>query len=162
MRHQPHRGPEPPIARAMQAPRPRDRSVKWICIVVGALAMIAVAAPAQGAANQRCPAPGGAVNVALPSGLPPALRASMGDIALPGEPFDTTDVYVKGHKHGRYIFVWNVGARWIVATEEGGIALHSAISVYRLDKDGKTAALISTRIGLIGEVCEAATRLARQ
>jgi hypothetical protein len=31
---------------------------------------------------------------------------------LPGEPFDSTDVYVKGHKYRRYIFVWNVGTRW--------------------------------------------------
>ena len=64
--------------------------------------------------------------VALPSGVPPALRGVMGNIALPGEPFDASDVYVKGHKHSRYIFVWNIGNRWIVATEQGGIALHVA------------------------------------
>ena len=84
--------------------------------------IVASAAPAQAA----CPVPPGAVKVALPSGLPPALRdALLGDIALPGEPFDATDVYVKGHKHSRYIFVWNIGSRWIVATEQGGIALRA-------------------------------------
>jgi hypothetical protein len=84
----------------------------------------------------------------------------MGNIALPGEPFDSSDVYVKGHKHRRYLFVWNVGARWVVATEQGGIALRSVIFVYQLDKDGKTATLIDKRIGLTNNVCGAATKLA--
>jgi len=118
------------------------------------------AAPAQAAAIPDCPAPPGAVDVALPSGLPPALRRAMGDIALPGEPFDATDVYVKGHRYSRYIFVWNVGARWIVATEQGGIALHRAVFVYRLTKDGKTATLIDKRARFTNNVCEDATKLA--
>jgi len=122
--------------------------------------MVAYGAPAQVAAIRDCPAPPGVVNVALPSGMPPALRAAMGNIALPGEPFDSSDVIVKGHKYTRYIFVWSVGARWIVATEQGGIALHSAIFVYRLGKDGKTATLINKRVGLTNDVCGAATKLA--
>lgn len=134
--------------------------MEWICIMAGALAMVASAALAQAAAIGDCPAPPGAVNVALPSGLPPALRDVMGNIALPGEPFDSSDVYVKGHKYRRYIFVWNVGVRWIVATEQGGIALRSAIFVYRLDKDGTTATLIDSRIGFTNNVCGAATKLA--
>jgi hypothetical protein len=84
----------------------------------------------------------------------------MGNIALPGEPFDSSDVYVKGHKYRRYIFVWNIGTRWIVATEQGGIALRSAIFVYHLGKDGKTATLINKRIGFTNNVCGAATKLA--
>ena len=128
--------------------------------MAGALLMVASAAPAQVAATRDCPAPPGAVNVALPSGVPPELRDAMGNIALPGEPFDSSDVYVKGHKYRRYIFVWNIGARWIVATEQGGIALHSAIFVYRLGQAGKTAALIDKRIGFTNNVCGAATKLA--
>jgi hypothetical protein len=128
--------------------------------MAGALVMVASAALAQVAAIRDCPAPPGAVNVALPSGVPPALRDAMGNIALPGEPFDSSDVYVKGHKYRRYIFVWNIGARWIVATEQGGIALRSAIFVYHLGKDGKTATLINKRIGFTNNVCGAATRLA--
>ena len=117
--------------------------MKWLCIMSGVLAMAATIMPAQAA----CPVPPGAVKVALPSGLPPALREALpGDIALPGEPFDETDVYVKGHNHSRYIFVWNIGKRWIVATERGGIALRAAVSVYDLGKDGKTTALIEQRI----------------
>jgi hypothetical protein len=74
---------------------------------------------------------------------------------------DSSDVYVKGHKYRRYIFVWNVGARWIVATEQGGIALRSAIYVYRLGKDGKTARLIDEHTGFLNNVCGEATRLAK-
>jgi hypothetical protein len=128
--------------------------------MAGALAMVASAAPSQVAAIRDCPAPPGAVNVALPSGVPAALRGVMGNIALPGEPFDSSDVYVKGHKYRRYIFVWNIGTRWIVATEQGGIALRSAIFVYHLGKDGKTATLINKRIGFTNNVCGAATKLA--
>jgi hypothetical protein len=56
--------------------------MKWICIMAGALAMAASGARAQAAAISGCPAPPGAVNVALPSGLPPALRDAMDNIAL--------------------------------------------------------------------------------
>ncbi len=128
--------------------------MKWFCVVSTLLPICA------SAGETNCPVPPGAVQIAIPSGLPPALRDAMSDIALPGEPFDTTDVFVKGHKHGRYIFVWNAGTRWIVATERGGIALHSAISVYDLGKDGKTVRLIDQRIGSPTNVCGPATKLA--
>jgi hypothetical protein len=91
--------------------------MKWICVVAGMLSMAAYAASAQAAAIEDCPVPAAAVEVALPSGLPPALRKAMGNIALPGEPFDKIDIVVKGHKYSRYIFVWNISNRWIVATE---------------------------------------------
>jgi hypothetical protein len=82
-----------------------------------------------------------------------------GDIALPGEPFDATDVYVKGHNHRRYMFVWNIGTLWIVAMEQGGIALRAAIFTYDLGKDDKTATLIENRITFPESVCGAATKL---
>jgi hypothetical protein len=138
----------------------KERVMKWICIMAGALAMAAPATPSRATAIQDCPAPPGAVEIALPSGLPPALRDVMGNIALPGEPFNTIDIYVKGQPNRRYIFVWNIGTRWIVATEQGGIALRSAIFVYDLSKDGKTAGLIDQRIGFPNDVCGAATMLA--
>ena len=134
--------------------------MKWICILTGALAMVASAALAQADATRDCPAPPGAVKVALPSGLPAVLRKAMGNIALPGEPFTEIDVYVKGQPNRRYIFVWNIGTRWIVAVEQGGIALRSAIFVYDLGKDGKTPTLINEPIGFMNNVCGAATKLA--
>jgi hypothetical protein len=125
----------------------------------GVLAMAATVMPAQA----TCHVPPGAVQVALPAGLPPALRHALpGDIALPGEPFDTTDVYVRGHNHSRYIFVWNIGNRWMVATEQGGIALRAAIFTYDLGKDGKTAAPIEKRFTFPESVCAVATKLAER
>ena len=134
--------------------------MKWICVMAGALAMAASAAPSQ-AAISDCPVPPGAIKVALGSGLPPALRKALPDgIALPGEPFDATDVYVMGHKHRRFIFVWNIGSRWIVAMEQGGIAPRAAIFTYDFGKDSKTATLIDKRIIFPESVCADATKLA--
>lgn len=134
--------------------------MKWIGVALVALVMRAIALPAQAAASSDCPVPRGAVQVALPSGLPPALRDKMGAVAMPGQPFNAIDAYVKGQPHERYIFVWNIGARWIVVTEQGGIVLRSAVYVYDLGKDGKTATLIDGRIGTPNNACAAATRLA--
>ena len=84
--------------------------MKWACNTAGALAMVASAASAQAAAIRDCPAPPGAVKVALPSGLPPALRDKMGNVALPGEPFNAIDIYEKGRPNRRYLFVWGISA----------------------------------------------------
>jgi hypothetical protein len=118
--------------------------------------ILASTAPAQAA----CPAPPGAVKIALPSGLPSALREALDDIALPGEPFDASDVYVKRHKRSRYIFVWNIGSRWIVATEQGGKVLRAEVLAYDLGKEGKTAALIEERSTFPNSACATAARLA--
>ena len=130
--------------------------MNWFCIISGLLAIAASAGPAEAA----CPVPPGAVQIILPSGLPAALRHALpDDIALPGEPFDSTDVYVKGHKHRRYIFVWNIGNRWIVATELGGIALRAGIFTYDLGKDDKTAVRIEESMTFPENACAAATKL---
>jgi hypothetical protein len=130
--------------------------MRWICIISAVLAVGAAATTAQAA----CPVPPGAVNIPVPSGLPTALRHALpADIAWPGEPFDSTDVYVKGNKHRRYIFVWSMGTRWIVAMEQGGIALRAAIFTYDLGKDGKDAALIEESITFPESACASATKL---
>jgi len=134
--------------------------MKWICIVAAVLSTVAYATPARAVAIEDCTVPPGVVKVELPSGLPPALGKAMGNIALPGEPFDASDVVVEGHKYSRYIFLWNTGKRWIVATEQGGIALHTMIFVYELRKEGKTAALIEKRATFPESVCADATRMA--
>ena len=132
----------------------------WICLISGVLAVAVFTGPAEAAAISNCPAPPGAVRITLPSGLPPPLRKALpDDIALPGEPFDSTDVYVKGHKHRRYMFVWNIGNRWIVAMEQGGIALRAEIFTYNLGKDDKTAVRIEESITFPESVCAAATEL---
>jgi len=68
----------------------------WMGVRLIALAMTAFGLSARAVASSNCPAPPGAVQIDLPSGLPPALRDQMGDIALPGQPFNAIDVYVKG------------------------------------------------------------------
>jgi len=133
--------------------------MKWICIMAGAVTLTSSARIAKPTIS-HCPAPLGVVEVVLPSGLPAILRDLMDDVTLPGEPFDSTDVYVKGHKHRRYIFVWNIGSRWIVATEQGGITLRSGIFVYDLGKDRKTATLIDKHLGFVNNVCTTASKLA--
>jgi hypothetical protein len=133
--------------------------MKWLCVISAVLAMLASAAPAH-TAIAECAAPPGAVKVALPSGLPPALRDKIGNVALPGEPFNAIDVYVKGQPNRRYMFVWNIGTRWIVAMEQGGIALRAVVYVYDLGTDGKTAKQIEEQITFPGSVCGIATRLA--
>ena len=91
--------------------------------------------------------------------LPGSLRHALpGDIALPGEPFDSIDVYVKGRKRRRDIFVWNIGTPWIVAMEQGGIALRAAIFTYDLGKDGK-AVLIDESMTFPESACAAAAKL---
>ncbi|HEV8414082.1 MAG TPA: hypothetical protein VGQ49_10840 [Bryobacteraceae bacterium] len=132
--------------------------MKWICVMSAVLA-VAAATTAQSA----CPVPPGAVKISVPSGLPTALRHALpGDIALPDEPFDSTDVYVKENKHRRYMFVWNIGNRWIVVVEQGGKALRAAISTYDLGKDDATAVLIEERVTFPHSVCAAATKLAER
>ena len=64
-----------------------------------------------------------------------------------------------GQPSRRYIFVWNIGNRWIVAAEQGGIALRAAISTYDLGKDDKTAVLMENRTTFPESVCAAATKL---
>ena len=132
--------------------------MKWIRILASAVAMTTFAGITE-AAISDCPAPHGVVEVVLPSGLPGILRDRIGDVALPGEPFDSTDVYAKGHKHRRYIFVWNIGSRWIVAMEQGGITLRAAIFAYDLGKDGKGAVLIEESIAFPESACASATKL---
>jgi hypothetical protein len=40
-------------------------------------------------------------------------------------PHYSTDVYVKRNSHSRYIFAWNIGNAWMVATEQGSVALRA-------------------------------------
>jgi hypothetical protein len=136
-----------------------EEAMKWICSMAGVFRMLAYATLAQAVAFGECRVPLGVVKVTLPAGLPPALSKAMGDVALPGEPFDAGDVYFKRHKHSRYIFVWNIGSRWIVATEEGGKVLRAAIVAYDLGTDGKTATVIDERTTSPTNFCGAATKL---
>ncbi len=132
------------------------------------IALMSMAVAASGCAQAAspvppCAAPAGVV-VVPPEELPPALgralHEKLGNIALPGGPFTAGDVGPTGQNH-RYIFVWRVGTRWIVAIEQGGIAYSDPIFVYELSKDGKTASLVKTRVAIPQTVCSIATQLAQ-
>jgi len=111
-----------------------------------------------------CPPPPGVTSIKLPDGLPPAIRSALsneaGDIALPGEDFDATDLVMTG-RSWRFIFVWQSADRWIVATEHGGIGYNDPVFLYRLEKDGQKATLLEKRHGFPKTVCQVATGLVR-
>jgi hypothetical protein len=109
-----------------------------------------------------CSVPNGVSSASLQAGAPPALLAALkehvGDIAAPGTAFDATDVVVTGRSR-RLIFVWNVGRRWIVATEHGGRGYNDPIFAYDLSQDDRTATLVQERIAFPGTVCSIASSL---
>jgi hypothetical protein len=108
----------------------------------------------------NCPVPVGVTAVKIPDGMPAALRqtleTSLGDIALPGEPFDSTDVIV--HRiNRRYIFVWNRGRNWLIATEHGGRGYNDPVLEYAVSDDGQSVFLVRTRIAFPQTLCTVAT-----
>jgi hypothetical protein len=84
-----------------------------------------------------------------PAALRQALKQHVGDIVAPGEKFDTADVVVTGRSR-RLIFIWNLGNRWIVATEHGGRAYNRPIFAYDLSQDGQSATLVHEGAGGCG------------
>jgi hypothetical protein len=89
-----------------------------------------------------------------------ALREVTGDIALPGEDFDATDLVMTG-RSWRYIFAWQSGGRWLIATEHGGIGYNDPIFVYRYEKGDQKAILLEKKTAFPPTVCQIATSLAR-
>jgi len=81
----------------------------------------------------------------------------MGHIALPGEPFDATDV-VMYRTNRRFIFVWRRADEWLVAIERGGFVYSDPIYRYRLARDGK-ADLVETQSAIPHTVCRIATQM---
>jgi hypothetical protein len=84
-----------------------------------------------------------------PAALRQALKEHVGDIVAPGEKFDATDVVVTGRSR-RLIFIWNLGNRWIVATEHGGRVYKRPIFAYDLGQDGQSATLVQEGVGGCG------------
>ena len=86
-------------------------------------------------------------------------RARVGEIASPGETFDSTDVVVIG-RNKRIIFVWNRDGRYLFATEQGGIAYNDPVFVYQVDPKTHTVKLISEEIAFPATVCNVAGSMA--
>jgi hypothetical protein len=85
----------------------------------------------------------------VPAALRQALKQQVGDIVAPDEKFDATDVVITG-RNRRLIFIWNVGKRWIVATEHGGRVYNRPIFAYDLSQDGQSATLVQEGVGGCG------------
>ena len=98
----------------------------------------------------------------FPGGMPAILlrsfRQYVGDIAAPGENFDTTDV-VRVGRNRRVIFVWNRGAEYVIATEQGGIVYNNPVFLYRIDPQNSAARLESEKVTFPASVCAVSRRL---
>ena len=111
-----------------------------------------------------CPAPAGVSAVAfgdLPAGVRKVLAEKTGEMALPGQPFNVTDV-VSGDKplpFSRGLFVWNRGTRWVIATEHGGIGYSDPIYAFGIAADGKGVKLIASKPAVPKTVCATAAAL---
>jgi hypothetical protein len=138
----------------------------WTKALSGSLAVfllaMALISLARTDAIPPCALPNGVASISFENGAPPALlralRERVGELVPPGGRFDATDVVVTG-KNRRLIFVWNVGTRWIVATEHGGRGYNDPIFLYDLSPESHTATLVLERIAFPETVCATATRL---
>jgi hypothetical protein len=92
--------------------------------------------------------------------LPPILRAMLahdiGTFALPGQPFDASDVVAAGVSR-RLIWVRKRGTRWVVALEQGGRAYHDTVLSYELGYDN-TIAGIRAETAFPSTVCQMTER----
>jgi len=126
---------------------------------VVAVASVCLCASAWADEIPSCRLPPHAESVSLISNTPKTLRdaiqADIGDLANPGEDFNSTDVVEGGLLFKRLIFIWHSAELWIVATESGGIAYNDPIYAYRL-KQGK-AILLETSIAFPNTVCAVPT-----
>ena len=108
-----------------------------------------------------CVLPEGVVSVPLesvPPALTQALREQFGEIVAPGEKFDATDIIIV-RKNRRFIFFWNIGKKWIVATEHGGLGYNDPIFVYQLGEGDRAAVLTKREIAFPNTVCAVASSL---
>jgi|SRR5579872_18603 len=129
-------------------------------IVALAAGALAIAACAQ-AAPVSCPAPAGVVSATLDNGkAPAALIRVIGPMARPGQPFNATDVIMNPNTPGRrFILLWGLGSKWVVAYEQGGIAYMNEAVAYQVsggsvskvaEKDAEPPTICAAVHALIG------------
>jgi hypothetical protein len=113
-----------------------------------------------------CPAPNGVESRSFPDQIPPPLMKALteryGAFARSGEKFYATDAHLADEpplSNRRIIFVWQQGARWLFATEHGGMGYNDPIFLYDLDDGSAEAALVKEEIGFPITVCEKARKL---
>lgn len=96
-----------------------------------------------------------------PADVPAILRVTLGhDIgayALPGQPYDATDVVSVGVNR-RLIWVRRRGTRWVVAFEQGGRAYHDTVLSYEVGYDNSSIAGIRAEVAFPATVCQMTER----
>ena len=105
-----------------------------------------------------CPLSAGVQQIpwpATPMPLKAAVSKHIGTFAMPGEPFDITDVTVGEPQFQRLIFVRHRADRWIVAVEHGGIAYRVRLFGFALTSREGEAVLLQQRTAQKPDVCTA-------
>ena len=123
---------------------------------------LATAGVARADVIPACAVPAGAMMVGfdqLPMAVRKALAQKTGPMAMPGQPFNATDVVSKPLPFSRGIFVWSRGTRWVVATEHGGIAYNDPIYVFDAVHDRKRVVLTTSKTAVPATVCATAQDL---
>jgi hypothetical protein len=113
------------------------------CAGLAGLAALALAGAADAEDLPRCPLlpPVEEIEVAkLPPILIAALTRDVGQIALPGRPFDNGEAATTGVNH-RLLWVRKQGTRWVVAVEEGGREARDLVVSYEIGYDGSLAGM---------------------
>jgi len=128
------------------------------------LAAAGLATPfaARGATIPPCPRPAGVVSATLTDGRAPAtlvkaLRDQLGPIAGPGRPFNATDVVTPGDVGRRFILLWGLGSRWLIAYEQGGIAYYNEAVAFQVS--GATVTRVGDKQAEPPTICAAAHAL---
>lgn len=138
----------------------RKAFLRYIPMIMGC---VLAAACAKESYIAPCSLPDSSATIlSFPGGTPDALqkafRLRVGNIASPGEKFDSTDV-VKTGRNRRVIFVWNRGLDYVIATEQGGIAYNDPVFLHRIDPQNRMAILVSENVAFPTNVCEVSRRL---
>ena len=94
---------------------------------------------------------------ALPPTVLAALHAQIWTIAPVWPLFDAADVAFWGVNR-RFIFVWQHGNQWVIATKRGGQAHNQPILLFTTGSEGKTVIFVKQRIAAPGTVCPSAWR----
>jgi hypothetical protein len=109
-----------------------------------------------------CPLPNGVSATSrlndAPASLARALTERVGEVVPAGARFDATDVVVTG-KNRRLIFIWNLGNRWVVATEHGGVGYNNPIFAFDISEDGLRATFVQESTTFPDSVCLVASSL---
>jgi hypothetical protein len=109
-----------------------------------------------------CPAPSGVSATSHFENAPPSLALALaervGEVVPAGASFDATDVIQTG-KNRRLFFIWNVGKRWVVATEHGGIGYSNPVFAFDISPGDLRATFVEERVAFPGSLCATASSL---